>query len=69
MSSAAALCSRARSPGTVSVPSRGTPTESGPALAMLALLGREKGMRIAQGKKRLGARRRERRGERRKKNE
>lgn len=51
MPSAAALRSSARRPGTVSVPSRGTPTDSGPALAMLALLGREKGMRISHGKR------------------
>ena len=51
MPSAAALRSSARRPGTVSVPSRGTPTESGPALEMLALLGREKGMRISHGKR------------------
>jgi len=51
MPSAATLRSSARRPGTVSVPSRGTPTDSGPALAMLALLGREKGMRISHGKR------------------
>ena len=54
MPSAAALRSSARSPGTVSVPSRGTPTESGPALAMLALLGREKGMCIAAEEQKKG---------------
>lgn len=69
MPSAAALRSSARRPGTVSVPSRGTPTESGPALAMLALLGLRKGMciegekeaRRAQGAEEKGGEKEERR--------